>query len=929
MTDPVGDGAAPRHNSAVVVERMSGAVSDEVNGKGGALQSQFTKQGRRRLPRSARAAPIAATVVRTSLFVGGLLGAIDGVMASCADGRHFGAAHTFAAAAYGSIIVGFVAGLGGLLAAPLAYFHAARAPAAWGWLRPLWWTMPAPRLSAHVVALVAGLLSASLPLVPLSGWVATRLHAPGTIGLAHALLSLVCLALARGVYGIVYSLLRAFFARDRGRAIPALWLGAAALSACTGAAAAVGVWCPTLLELDLSAPSLVLAGGIVWVLLAVTTHTPKRASPGWAWWCVAASVALGFAFAASSLGAAPRLASLILGRTALAGPIARVVRQRVDRDGDGASPYFAGGDCDDRDSRRRPGRYDVPGDGVDQNCSGGDAPIEARALPSGPHLRGAPGPRPDIFLISIDALRADHLGAYGYRRPTSPHIDQFAARGVRFARAYTAAPRTAHALAAMFTGCPASLASWGAEANRRTLLPDNPLVASRLAASGYRTLAAGSQEVFQQVPGVLHGFQHTQVLPGFDGPGVAMVHAWTEAIRARREDPAPLFAWIHLAEPHEPYVRHPEVQRFGDAAVDRYDEEIAYVDRALAEVLTWVDAPPRDRPAVLILVADHGEAFGEHGLRYHNSSLHEAQTRIPMVIAGARVPRGAVEDHAISLMSVAPTLLALAQVDDDAPRCAADLSAVIRDPRDPSGLDRQVVSEVIADNGLEAASATAIVRGDFKLVDWRSRGTRSLFNLRDDPAELDDLIEANPAVAGPLLDRLDAAFSLDARHHAVHARWIAEARLREEPSPVNALRRRVGEVVELLGYDLDRTRLAVGESIRLRAYYRVLQRTTLPLFLGPSVRLSHQPDRWLWWLQAVRSPVRGVYPTTEWRPGEVLRDDYVIVLTPETAPGDYTVHFQANYDLATGHEVEPGQTLVRFPLQAITVTAASNRTVAP
>src|SRR5262249_42747269 len=116
-----------------------------------------------------------------------------------------------------------------------------------------------------------------------------------------------------------------------------------------------------------------------------------------------------------------------------------------------------------------------------------------------------------------------------------------------------------------------------------------------------------------------------------------------------------LLLWVHLFEPHEPYVAHPE-HPFGERDVDRYDGEIALADDGIGEIVAAVRSA---RPnAVIVATADHGEAFGEHGERYHGSAVYEEQVRVPLVVVAPGLPGGRRIAAPVQTIDILPTILA-------------------------------------------------------------------------------------------------------------------------------------------------------------------------------------------------------------------------------------------------------------------------------
>jgi len=227
----------------------------------------------------------------------------------------------------------------------------------------------------------------------------------------------------------------------------------------------------------------------------------------------------------------------------------------------------------------------------------------ANRLPEGPHRPGA-----DVVLITVDATRADHLGAYGYGRPTTPNIDALARRGVRFARAYAQAPHTSFSIASLMTGkYYPTVARLAPHSQHQTL----PWILRRY---GWKTAAFFPPAVF---------FIDAQKMKAFETSNFDFEYVKYEYLDAderveqiddffRKENPRKVFLWLHLFEPHEPYLVHPG-HDFGSRDIDRYDSEIAYCDAVVGRVIAYVQAK---RPnAIIIVAADHGEEFDEHGGR--------------------------------------------------------------------------------------------------------------------------------------------------------------------------------------------------------------------------------------------------------------------------------------------------------------------------
>jgi arylsulfatase A-like enzyme len=335
----------------------------------------------------------------------------------------------------------------------------------------------------------------------------------------------------------------------------------------------------------------------------------------------------------------------------------------------------------------------------------------------------------DVVLITVDALRADHLGAYGYARPTSPQIDALAARSVLFERAYTPSPHTSFSIASLLTGRHAfSLARLGR-------LEGLPTVADAFRAAGYRTIGIFppavfyvERERFRWHEARRYGFESLHY--DYIEEGKDAVVRTDLAIRLLQQAKGrPVFLWVHYFGPHEPYVHHPELGEapFGRREIDRYDEEILRVDGEIGRLLAYL-AGTRPRTIVAI-TADHGEEFGEHGGAYHGTTLFDEQARVPLVLHvpgrnGVRIP------HPVSTVDVLPTLLGLVGLGWSVPTDGTDLGP---------WLEGEAVEAAPPPAFAEVDNQKMIVKGGLKLICDSVRDFCRLYDLVADPQERIDL----------------------------------------------------------------------------------------------------------------------------------------------------------------------------------------------
>jgi len=344
----------------------------------------------------------------------------------------------------------------------------------------------------------------------------------------------------------------------------------------------------------------------------------------------------------------------------------------------------------------------------------------------------------DFLLISVDALRADHLGSYGYGRPTTPQIDALAKDAVVFERAYAATPHTSYSVTSLMTG------KYMRPLLLQGIAQDSDTWAGLFRTYGYRTAAFYPPAVFFIDPDRFQGFRDTFL--GFEYRWVEFAEGarrvqQLEAYLATAPDDKRLFTWVHLFAPHEPYENHPEFA-FGERDLDRYDSEVRFADETVGSLIRAFRA--RRPHSVVILTADHGEEFGEHGGHYHGTSVYEEQVRVPLIISapgslGAR--RIAEPVQSIDLL---PTLLTALDIPKPPRLRGRDLGPLLAGKRgEGPGL-------VLA----ETDEQTLLGQGSLRLICARKLGACKLFDLARDAREERDISAESPKEFGELRARL-------------------------------------------------------------------------------------------------------------------------------------------------------------------------------
>jgi choline-sulfatase len=350
---------------------------------------------------------------------------------------------------------------------------------------------------------------------------------------------------------------------------------------------------------------------------------------------------------------------------------------------------------------------------------------------------GRPDKRPNLLLVTIDTLRADHVGVYGATQAQTPVLDGLAARGARFARAMAAAPLTGPSHATILTGLYPP--QHGVRDNIVfTLDARHKTLATRLKAQGYRTGAFVGAYPVAAAFGFRQGFDvFTENFKENPQPGAGAERPANEVVDdalgwLSRPGPGPFFAWMHLYDPHAPYAP-PEPYRTAFAG-RLYDGEIAFTDAQLGRVLAWLKSSGKEANTVVAVVADHGESLGEHGEQTHAVLIYEATLHVPLLLAGPAIPSGTTVEARVSTIDLAPTLLRLLGIDVSAELSGRDLRPALRGERLPP--EPLYAESLFGRLNCRWASLRAWVEGDFKLID----GARpELFDLARDPSEATDL----------------------------------------------------------------------------------------------------------------------------------------------------------------------------------------------
>ncbi|MFQ5458300.1 MAG: sulfatase, partial [Myxococcota bacterium] len=390
---------------------------------------------------------------------------------------------------------------------------------------------------------------------------------------------------------------------------------------------------------------------------------------------------------------------------------------------------------------------------------------EPEALPAGADSK------PSVLFITIDTLRADHLGCYGDLLVDTPAIDRLAATGTRFSTCITPVPLTLPSHAAMLTArYPPAL---GTRRNGDVLPEGEITLAEILRSNGYQTAAVVGAVVLDVRGGLAQGFDsyYDRMAP----PDAYFLRImWgrlrllmraqmdelspdtivqkradqvtREALRwLARRGPRPWFLWVHYFDVHAPY--NPPAP-FANRYVSEYKGEVAFVDQEIGKLLEGLDATGGRDDLLIALTSDHGEGLGEHGYAQHRRRIYEEQVRVPLILNGkGRVPAGLEIEAPVRTIDIMPTLLDLLGIGVPEAAHGRPVQAFL----DGGGGPRASYIETM-DSREAFRQLTGIREQRWKYYRSVDGSARELYDLSGDPGETKNLLSLGRA---PIVERME------------------------------------------------------------------------------------------------------------------------------------------------------------------------------
>lgn len=398
-------------------------------------------------------------------------------------------------------------------------------------------------------------------------------------------------------------------------------------------------------------------------------------------------------------------------------------------------------------------------------------------LTAGCRDESATDERPNVLLITLDTVRVDRLGCYGHAAARTPNIDALARRGVRFDRAYAHTPYTLPSHATMLTGLYPN--GHGLHVNfQGAVHQDSPSLSSTMQQNGYETGAFVASGVLDRRFGLARGFDvyddlsdrpldASQQVERAADEVTANAVKWLANLKA-----SPFLAWVHYYDAHDPHLP-PEGFRDFD---DLYDGEIAFVDSQVGRLLAELERTGRLANTIVIVTADHGEAFGEHDEEGHGLLVYDTTMHIPLIVAGPDPIRPATVEQTVGLVDLYPTIVAAARM-TALPAVASALEGRSFLPALQGQEMPAIPLQIESEYPLRAygwAPLYGLIHERWKYIRAPSE---ELYDLVDDPLEANNLSGAEPDLrerlaaqltrlreTGPRRDAQAVHLGLDARN---------------------------------------------------------------------------------------------------------------------------------------------------------------------
>ncbi len=505
----------------------------------------------------------------------------------------------------------------------------------------------------------------------------------------------------------------------------------------------------------------------------------------------------------------------------------------------------------------------------------------------------------NVVLITLESVRAQSLTPYAPKVPTTPKLAQLAKRGALFETAYTVMPHTTKSLIPIHCGIHPKLTHYFDESSDGSMPTD--CLAKVLRRQGWMThFFQNPESMFERRRDLVtaFGFEHLTADEQLDHTGhkkagyfgyednilVQPTLDWIDAHKKAHPE-QPFFIGMLNVTTHHPYAvpkGFPKKDWGVNKKLAKYYNTLNYLDQFLDKLFKGFDERGLADNTVFVLVGDHGEGFGEHGLFQHDHTIYEEGMRVPLILLGPGVPKGARKRGLRQHVDIMPTVLELLGLEVAAGELPGK-SLVSTD-----GHERVFFS------CWKKGSCRAMREGDLKIIHYFGKRDDEAYDLAADPGEKEDLL------AKGKLDKakLKAALAhmktwgkeVQRRYNNQGARrrhaYVSTSKPKIVGKPVDIT---FGGWVKLIGAHVDKTMLQDGESTWVTTQFQVLKKPPKNgqmwlHFLGPWHKGKRKRQ------MADHVPVEGSYPVGEWKVGEYITDRHWLRVKPGQKPGDWELH---------------------------------------
>jgi len=393
----------------------------------------------------------------------------------------------------------------------------------------------------------------------------------------------------------------------------------------------------------------------------------------------------------------------------------------------------------------------------------------------------------NVIILLIDTLRADHLASYGYSRETAPFLSSLAKKSVVFKQAFSASSTTAPSTASIFTSVYPSHHGiiTGYIATQRLARVNKEIVLNKIPAefvtlgetfknAGYKTFSLSDNLNISHIMGYDQGFDKFETYQYVGAQKInEVMKSWNVEINSD-DVKQKNFIYLHYIDPHLPYhKREPWFKKSTDSLqrnINAYDSEISYLDSNIEKLFNyyhWLDN------SLVVVIADHGEEFLEHGKTTHGKDLYREVLHVPFMVYYPSIKARQVEEY-VQTLDVLPTLAGLLGLKKDGRWLGKDLTSSIIGKQLAN--DRPLFSELLRRPEMTQAAFRSVIKNGFHLIENISTHKFELYNLEQDSAEKNNLLNSEKNIA----QDLKAAFNILEKHQHEAQKKEVEVKLDEQ-----------------------------------------------------------------------------------------------------------------------------------------------------